>query len=149
MLTNWLADLGRMTMQTLDQLDLPHLAVEEPAFGEDPVRYFREARERHPWLARSDIGLFVHEFTAIRELLGQDDKLRPAYDGIVEQLGVHGTPWGRFTEEQMISLPAEQHRVLRDAFAAKFTPRFANQLRPMMQATITRLLDEWAPKGRL
>jgi cytochrome P450 len=136
-------------MQTLAELDLPHLPVETPDFGADPVRYFREARQKHPWLATSDIGLLVHELTAIRELLGQDDKLRPAYEGIVEVLGAHGTPWGRFTEQQMISLPPDRHRLLRDTFAAKFTPRFANQLRPMMRATITRLLDEWAPKGRI
>jgi len=134
-------------MQTLAELDLPFLPVEEADFAADPVRYFREARRKHPWLARSNIGLLIHELTAIRELLGQDDKFRPAYDGIVDQLGAHGTPWGRFTEQQLISLPVAQHRLLRDAFAAKFTPRFANQLRPMMQASITRLLDEWAPKG--
>lgn len=135
-------------MQRLDELDLPHLPVEDAAFAADPVKYFRQAREQHPWLAKSNIGLLIHELTAIRELLGQDEKFRPAYDGIVDQLGAHGTPWGRFTEQQLISLPVEQHRLLRDAFAAKFTPRYANQLRPMMQSTITELLDEWAPKGR-
>jgi cytochrome P450 len=137
-----------MIMQSLAELDLPLLPVETPAFAADPMPYVAEARAKHPWIARSDIGYFVHEYAAIRELLGQDDKLRPAYDGIVEQLGVQGTPWGRFTEEQMISLPADKHRLLRDTFAMKFTPRFANRMRPMMQATITRLLDEWAPKGR-
>jgi cytochrome P450 len=136
-------------MQTLAELDLPHLPVDEPAFAADPVRYFREARKQHPWLATSSVGLLIHDLTAIRELLGQDDKLRPAYEGIVEVLGAHGTPWGRFTENQLISLPPQTHRLLRDTFAAKFTPRFANQLRPMMQATVTRLLDEWAPKGRI
>ncbi len=135
-------------MKNLADLDLPFLSVEEPAFGEDPMRYFNAARAKHPWLARSNIGLFIHEFTAIRELLGQDDKFRPAYDGIVDQLGAHGTPWGRFTEEQLISLPADKHRLLRDTFARKFTPRFANQLRPMMRTNITRLLDEWVPKGK-
>ena len=135
-------------MQTLTDLDLPHLPVETPAFAENPLRYLAEARAKHPWIASSSIGYLVHDYGAIRELLGQDDKLRPAYDGIVEQLGAHGTPWGRFTEEQMISLPVEQHRLLRDTFAAKFTPRYANQMRPMMQGTIRRLLDEWAPKGR-
>lgn len=134
-------------MQKLEQLDLPHLPVQDAAFAKDPMRYFAAAREKHPWLAKSDIGLFVHEYSAIREFLGQDDKLRPAYDGIVDQLGAHGTPWGRFTEEQLISLPADKHRFLRDAFARKFTPRFAAQMRPMMVTTITRLLDEWAPKG--
>jgi len=135
-------------MQNLTELDLPHLAVEDADFGADAVRHFNEARTRHPWLARSNIGYYIHELTAIRELLGQDDKLRPGYEGIVDQLGAHGTAWGRFTEEQMISLPAGQHRLLRDTFAAKFTPRFANQLRPMMRETIQRLLDEWAPKGQ-
>jgi cytochrome P450 len=113
------------------------------------VRHFRDARKQHPWLARSSIGLLVHEYSAIRELLGQDNKFYPAYEGIVEVLGAHGTPWGRFTEEQLVSMPEEQHRVLRNVFAAKFTPRFANQLRPMMRTTITRLLDEWAPKGKI
>lgn len=134
-------------MTSCENLNLPKLPVETPEFAEDPIRYFREARKVHPWLATSDIGLMVHELSAIRELLIQDEKFRPAYDGIVEQLGAHGTPWGRFTENQLISLPEEEHRFLRDTFAKKFTPRFANQLRPMMRATVTRLLDEWAPKG--
>lgn len=136
-------------MQTLTELDLPHLPVETPEFAADPVRHFNAAKQQHPWIAASDIGYFIHEYSAIRELLLQDDKMRPAYDGIIEQMGAQGTPWGRFTEEQLISLPAETHRALRDTFAAKFTPRFANQLRPMMRETITQLLDEWTPSGRM
>jgi cytochrome P450 len=136
-------------MKSVAELDLPNLPVEDPAFAADPVRQFREARHKHPWLATSSIGLLIHEYGAIRDLLGQDDKFTPAYEGIVEVLGAHGTPWGRFTEQQLVSMPAAQHRLLRDVFAAKFTPRFANQLRPMMRATITRLLDEWAPKGEI
>lgn len=134
-------------MKTLIDLDLPHLPVNDAVFAKDPTRYFAEAKKIHPWLAASDVGYFVHEYSAIRDLLGNDDAMRPAYDGIVEQLGAQGTPWGRFTEEQMISLPAAQHRLLRDTFAKKFTPGFAKQMRPKMQATMKRLLDEWAPKG--
>ena len=136
-------------MQTLTQLDLPYLPMEDSAFGENPFRYLSEARKKHPWLATCKFGLVVHQYAAIRELYIQDDKLRPPYGDIVERLGLKGTPWGRFTEEQMISLPPEQHRLLRDAFVAKFTPRFANQMRPMMRETVTRLLDEWAPKKRI
>lgn len=109
-------------MQTLTDLDLPCLPVQDAAFAADPLRYFAEARAKHPWIARSGIGYLVHEYSAIRELITQEDKVRPAYDGVVAQLEAHGTPWGRFTEEQLISLPAEQHRRLRDIFAAKFTP---------------------------
>lgn len=136
-------------MQSLTEIDLPYLPMEDPAFSENPFRYLAEARQKHPWLASCKFGLVVHQYTAIRELLSQDDKLRPTYGEIVEQLGLKGTPWGRFTEEQMISLPPEQHRLLRTTFAAKFTPRYANQLRPMMRETITCLLDEWAPKKRI
>ncbi|RYE62125.1 MAG: cytochrome P450 [Oxalobacteraceae bacterium] len=134
-------------MSSVAELDLPVLPVEEHAFSENPYRFVREAKLQHPWLATSSIGLLIHDYTAIRDLLGDDKKFRPAYDGIVEQLGAQGTPWGRFTEEQLVSAPSDQHQLLRGIFAGKFTPRFANQLRPMMRARITRLLDEWAPAG--
>jgi cytochrome P450 len=136
-------------MHTVASLDLPYLPVETAEFAENPHRFFREARKKHPWLAQSSIGLLIHEYTAIRELLGQDEKFLPAYEGLVEVLGAHGTPWGRFTEQQLISLPTDQHRLLRNTFAAKFTPRFANQLRPMMRARIRLLLDDWAPRGKI
>ena len=136
-------------MQTVADLDLPDLPVETAEFAENPHRFFRDARKKHPWLAKSSIGLLIHEYTAIRDLLGKDDKFLPAYEGIVEVLGAHGTPWGRFTEEQLISLPTDQHHLLRNTFAAKFTPRFANQLRPMMRARIRLLLDDWVPKGKI
>ena len=136
-------------MTALAELDLPFLELEKPEFGEDPMRHFAEARARHPWLAASNYGYVVHEFTAIRELFPQDDKLHPPYAAVVEMFGTKGTPWGRFTSEQMISLPAEEHKLLRHTFAAKFTPRFANQLRPAMRETIERLLDEQAGTGKL
>jgi len=136
-------------MQTLAELDLPQLDVEDRAFCADPFSRFEEARHKHPWLAWSKFGLVITQYQAMRDLLGRDDKLRPPYEGIVEVLGLEGTPWGRFTQEQLIALPADQHRFLRDTFAAKFTPRFANQLRPMMRATVSRLLDGWAPKGEI
>jgi cytochrome P450 len=136
-------------MKTVVELDLPDLPVETAEFAVNPHRFFRDARKKHPWLAKSGIGLLIHEYTAIRDLLGRDDEFLPAYEGIVEVLGAHGTPWGRFTEEQLISLPDDQHRLLRNLFAAKFTPRFANQLRPMMRTRIRLLLDEWAPRGKI
>lgn len=135
-------------MPTVAEIELPDLPVQGRAFSENPYRFVREAKEHHPWLATSSIGLMIHDYTAIRDLLGDDRKFRPAYDGIVELLGAQDTPWGRFTEQQLVSAPADQHRLLRGIFAAKFTPKFANQLRPMMRARITRLLDDWAPAGR-
>lgn len=136
-------------MQTLAELDLPDLAMDDPAFAADPLPRFEEARQKHPWLARSKFGVVITEYTAMRDLFGRDEQLRPPYADIVGVLGLEGTPWGDFTERQMISLPVEKHRFIRNTFAAKFTPRNANELRPMMRATVSKLLDEWAPKGEI
>ncbi len=134
-------------MIALAELDLPYLDMDKPEFAENPLPRFAEARQKHPWLANSVYGTVITEYAAMRDLFGRDDQLRPPYKDVVAMLGQEGTTWGRFTEEQLISLPADQHRFIRDTFASKFTPRFANQLRPLMQATITKLLDDWAPKG--
>lgn len=134
-------------MQTLSELDLPHLSMEAPAFAADPFPYFAAARQKHPWLATSGFGHIVTEYSAMRELFSQDDKLRPSLDGIVEQLGVKGTPWGRWATEHLMSVAPERHRRVRDIFAPSFTPRYANEMRPLIRASIAGLLDEWAPKG--
>ena len=130
-------------------LDLEYLAWDQPAFAADPYPYFAAARAKHPWLARTDSGYIVFEYQAIRDLLVQDDKFRPSFDGIVELMGAQGTPWGRFTRDQMINLPDQDHAVLRRTFATKFTPRYANQLRPIMRETMQRLLAEWAPRAKI
>jgi cytochrome P450 len=136
-------------MQRVDELDLYHLAWDEPSFAADPYSEFDKARKKHPWLAKTETGYAVFGLQAIRALLGNDDDLRPSFDGIAEIMECKGSPWGRFCEEQMIALPEREHRVLRDTFATKFTPRYANQLRPIMQETMERLLSEWAPRERI
>jgi cytochrome P450 len=137
-------------VQNVNDVEMYHLPMSDPAMGENPWPEFEKAQQAHPWLAKWDeYGYVIHEYSAIRELFQQEDKLRPPYADVVDQLGQQGTPWGRFTKEQMISLPPEDHRLLRDTFAAKFTPRFANKLRPMMRETISNLLDQWAPRGKI
>ncbi|MEW9853784.1 cytochrome P450 [Novosphingobium sp. M1R2S20] len=135
-------------MQTLNALDLYAMPFDAAAMGEDPWPEFEKARSVHPWLAKWEgHGFVIHEYRAMRELFGRDDMLRPPYADVVGHLGQEGTPWGRFTQEQLISLPPEQHKLLRHALASRFTPRNANELRPMMRETVTSLLDEWAPRG--
>jgi cytochrome P450 len=132
-------------MQDIDQLDLYHLDWNDPAFAADPWPEFERAREKHPWAARTDSGFAIFDLRVIRELMGRDDALRPGFDGVVDIMECRGSPWGRFAQEQMIALPDREHRVLRDAFARKFTPRYANQLRPIMRETMRELLAQWAP----
>lgn len=137
-------------MQRIDELDLYTLPMSQAIMAEDPMSQIDKAREKHPWLAKSDMfGYVITEYAAMRELFGQDDKMRPPYADAIEELGQVGTPWGRFSQEQMLVLPDDVHALLRGALAARFTPRYANQLRPMMRQTIGRLLDDWAPRERI
>ena len=136
-------------MQRVDELDLYHLNWDEPSFAADPYSEFNKAREKHPWLAKTDTGYGVFGLQAIRDLLGNDENLKPSFDGIAEIMECKGSPWGRFCEEQMIALPEREHKLLRDTFAAKFTPRYANQLRPIMREIMEDLLAKWAPRERI
>ena len=136
-------------MQDITELDLHYLDWNAPGFAANPWPEFETARERHPWLARTDQGYAVFDLKAIRDLMVRDDALRPSFDGIVDIMECRGSPWGRFAEEQMIALPDAEHRFLRNAFARKFTPRYANQLRPIMRETMERLLAEWTPREKI
>lgn len=137
------------TATPLGQLELYHLDWDSPEVAADPYPYFDEARKKHPWLAKTNAGYLVFGYQAIRDLMDQDGKLRTSFDGIVELLGAKGTPWGRFTEEQMLNMSDDDHKALRDAFAAQFTPRYANSIRPIMRENMSRLLEDWVPRGRI
>jgi cytochrome P450 len=68
------------------------------------------------------------------------------YDDIVAIMDAKGTPWGDFQQRHMLSMEGATHKRVRDVLAPSFTPRQANQHRPLMQQTIGELLDEWAPR---
>jgi cytochrome P450 len=134
-------------MQAVTQLALPYLPIEDPSFATDPMPFVEDARRQHPWLAACSFGIVVHEYQAIKDLLYMDDKLRIATQAVVTTMGATGTPWGEFMLEMMIAKAGEEHVRLRRNVAAAFGPGAANSHRLLMQATVSRLLDEWAPKG--
>jgi cytochrome P450 len=135
-------------VQKVAELALPLLAIEEPAFAQDPAAGFRAARAQHPWLAKTTHGYIATEYFAIRDLYGMDDKMRPPYASVVETMQAAGTHWGRFQVESVIALSGADHNRIRDVLAPAFTPRAANERRELMRRVIARVLDEWAPKGR-
>ena len=135
-------------MQRVTELDLPYLAIQEPAFAVDPIPRIEAARRGHPWLARSDFGYIVHEYQAIRDLSWMDDKFNPSLDAVIEIMGAAHTPWGKFMLDLMLAKDPPEHTRLRNSVAASFTPRTASRLRPLMRDVVSSLLDEWVPKGR-
>jgi cytochrome P450 len=136
------------TMQPITDLSLPQLAIEDPKFAEDPFARFTAARRQHPWLARSSFGYIITEYAAIKDLLGMDDKLRVAQEGVLELMNARGSKWGKFQLGSINGIAADRHKSLRDLLAPMFTPRAANQHRGLMRQVVSRLLDEWAPRGR-
>jgi cytochrome P450 len=135
-------------MQSVAELELADLRMEEPWFAQDPARYFAEARQLHPWLARWRFGPVVTRYDAVRDLIRlEPQKMRMPYDQLVQIMGAEGTPWGRFQEGHILSYSGPAHSRLRAILAPAFTPRQANLHRPLMREVIRDLLDEWAPKG--
>lgn len=131
----------------MDQSELPLLPVETPEFAANPDPFLIAARRQHPWLARFSQGYVVHGYDAVCALMGDDVNLAPGFGPILDFYDVRGTMWARFMEEIVISRTGAQHARLRGSVAHAFTPRHANQVRPLMRRTIGDLLDEWAPRG--
>jgi cytochrome P450 len=134
-------------MSTLDELDLETLQLAAPEFAADPLPRLEAARRRHPWLARSDVGVVVHDYAAIKDILSMDENIEFSVDNIVDVMGARDTGWGRFTLEMMLGRSGSDHQRLRGSVAEAFTPRAINRLRPLMRSVVAGLLDEWAPKG--
>lgn len=135
-------------MQTISDLKLPHLALEDPEFARNPFPHFEAARDEHPWLATSNLGYVVTGYQAVRDLMALEARhMRMPYDLMVDAMGARGTEWGRFQEGHMLGKSGAEHKRLRDMLAPAFTPRRANMHRPLMREVIAPLLDEWVPRG--
>jgi cytochrome P450 len=132
---------------TIAELRLPYLSIEDPAFAVDPMPHFEAARRQHPWLARCAYGYIVHEYQAIRDLLFLDDRMRPSMDSITAIMGARGTPWGDFMDNLMLAKSPPEHTRLRNSVLASFTPRAIDRHRSLMREVVSRLLDQWQPKG--
>jgi cytochrome P450 len=134
-------------MQPITQLSLPQLAMEDPKFAEDPFSQFTAARRSHAWLAKNSFGYVVTEYAAMKDLLGMDDKLRVAHEGMIDLMNARGSQWGAFQLDSILGIGGERHKRIRDVLAPTFTPRAANEHRWLMRQVISRLLDEWAPRA--
>lgn len=127
--------------------ELPTLPVKLPAFWADPSAYTDPARREHPWLARFSEGFVIHGYRQVKTLLEDDERLRPGFGSIADFYGVRGTMWARFMDEMLLAQSGENHARLRASVAHAFTPRQANEARPLMRRVITELLDQWEPRG--
>ncbi|MYM63933.1 cytochrome P450 [Pseudomaricurvus sp. HS19] len=134
-------------MTSIQKLNLPHLPVSDPDFHRDPFAFVAEARSHHPWLAGFESGYVVYGYQALRELGAMDDKLEMGLAGVVDFYQAGDSHWARFMLEMMQSKSGVDHHRLRMSVAEAFSPRRAQQARPLMQQVISDLLDQWSPLG--
>jgi cytochrome P450 len=134
-------------MQTITDLALPNLPMDQASFAQDPWPHFTAAREEHPWLSTCPFGFVIHSYDAMRDLLGMDRNLRGAYENVVQIMQAQGTPWGRFQLESLLAQNGEAHQRIRRVLAPAFTPQQANRHRALMTRVIAQQLDEWVPKA--
>jgi cytochrome P450 len=133
-------------MTLASALTLPELPVLQQAFIDDPQPFMAEARRRHPWLAKCTLGYLIHGHRAIRDILPQDEKLRPVFEGLVKLYGGEATQWGRYQVDQILGRSGEAHLRIRNSVANAFKPRNVLRFRPLIREVVTGLLDAWAPK---
>lgn len=133
--------------QSIDQLDLMELPIEDRAFGADPEPWFELARERHPWLAKFTHGYLVHGHREIRDLIQMDEKLHIATDDVVDIMGAADKPWGDFMKALLIARHGADHKRMRDALKPFFKPRRVAPHVGLIREMASDLLDEWVPKG--
>ena len=133
-------------MPLIDDIAMDRVPISSREFGNDPIPFIEAARLKHDWLAASDVGYVVTSYRAIDEIMRLDGKLKMPGDEIVDIMGAHGTGWGRFAVDQMLVSSGERHDRLRGSISSAFGPGSVKRLRPIMQETISAILDEWAPK---
>jgi cytochrome P450 len=134
-------------MPSITDLELALLPITSPEFGSDPSPFFENARKTHDWLAASSVGFIITGYRAIDDILRQDDKLKMPGAEIVKIMGAEGTGWGAFAVDQMLVCSGERHNRLRGSIKSAFGPGSVKALRPIMRDTVSKILDEWAPRG--
>lgn len=131
----------------ISDLDLVELPIEEAAFAADPNPDLARARKKHKWLARFSHGYIVHSYQATRDLLSRDNELHIAIDAVVEIMGAQNSPWGGFMRDMIIGMRGADHQRVRGAIEPYFKPRSVVRQTNRIREVISRLLDEWEPRG--
>ena len=134
-------------MAELDTMDLLNLPIGEQHFANDPNPHMLAAREKHPWLAKSDFGYIITEYQACDDILRLDKNLKTPAAHVVQIMGGEGTNWARFEYECLIARDGSTHDRVRAAVSSAFSPRTVATYLERIQEVVSDLLDEWEPLG--
>jgi cytochrome P450 len=107
----------------------------------------REARTRHPFLMRTDIGYSVTSHEDCVAIL-RERRFHSAIAFIAQMQGVDEASLGDGRRPSILASEGDVHGRLRRLAAPAFTPKAADRLRPYMRDVIDRLVDGFFDSGR-
>ena len=134
-------------MSMIADLDLYDLPIGEQSFANDPNPHMIAARQRHPWLAKTDFGFIITDYEACDDIMRMDARLKTPAAHIVQIMGGEGTNWARFQVEGLIARDGADHERMRSAVSKAFLPRAVKTYEDRIRKVVSSLLDEWVPKG--
>jgi len=126
--------------------DAPFLNWLDPDVQADPEPVYTELRERTA-VVRTPLGASVLRREPVHRLLA-DPRLVTAIPYLVRFQGVDDGPLAELLGATVIAMDGPDHMRLRRLVARSFTPRPADQHRPVMRALVSELLDGFAESGR-
>ena len=108
-----LLPLRAEAMSMIADLDLYDLPIGEQSFANDPNPHMIAARQRHPWLAKTDFGFIITDYEACDDIMRMDARLKTPAAHIVQIMGGEGTNWARFQVEGLIARDGADHERMR------------------------------------
>ena len=133
-------------MPELTELELPHLDVFSPEFLQDPHSYYAKALEKS-WVARYDGGYILLDYQSMKDFL-DDERAPTPFQYIVREWDCADSAWGKFQLDHPISRTGESHKRLKKLVMPAFTPRKAEQYRPLMRARFEALVGAVVEQGK-
>jgi cytochrome P450 len=132
-------------MTTVTELDLPAFDYTAPDFSADRYHGQLAQARAQGWLARSPLAYLVLDREAGEFFLRSRAAAFPGRE-IAGFFGITSGPLWDHIDTNILNLTGAQHRRLRALVGPAFTPRAADQWRPVMRDLLARLWDE-VPAG--
>ncbi len=133
-------------MTKIEELELPYLDMFNPEFVKDPHAHYAKALEES-WIARYDGGYVLLDQESMKDILNDHERAPTMFDHIIKAWDAEGTPWAKFQMDHPISRNDESHKRLKTLVMPAFTPKKADQFRPLMRKRMETLIDEVVDQG--
>jgi cytochrome P450 len=128
-------------MRDVSELDLPEIDYNSPDFGPATYHELLAAARQQGWLAHSPLAYIVLDAESGDFFLRARQTAFPGRQ-IAELFGITQGPLHAHINENILNLTGDKHRRLRSLVGHAFTPRAADQWRPVMRGFLRQIWDD-------